>query len=157
MGAALKGQKRQKKKGDLVLSHPWPRNSICFGVAKRGEKIFFVNHPEFHGSLVIKDLAMSLLWYWFSHWFRNFSVFQVQKIQNQKFEDPKVLLLVWFIYMSTRSFSGQVESCHTIWSLWKMLHTIFFIFGLFRAVLQGRGWIGAAAARLHHSHSNAGS
>ena len=49
-------------------SGPWPKNSMCLGVAKRGEKIFFVNHPEFHGSLVIKDLAMSLLWYWFNSW-----------------------------------------------------------------------------------------
>ena len=37
----------------------------------------------------------------------------------------------------------------------------FFFFGLFRATLvaygssQARGEIGAAAARLHHSHSNA--
>ena len=43
------------------------------------------------------------------------------------------------------------------------LDFLFVCFGLFRAALaahgdsQGRGRIGAVAAGLHHSHSNAGS
>ena len=43
----------------------------------------------------------------------------------------------------------------------KKFFLIYFIFCLFRAILttyggsQAKGWIGAAAANLHHSHSNA--
>ena len=83
--------------------------------------------------------------------------------------------LCWFIRKTASGFRGEilcVSGMHfygprllakfeSLWTIFRKM--IFFFFGIFRAVpiaygsSQARGQIGATAAGLHHSHSNAGS
>ena len=72
--------------------------------------------------------------------------------KNQTVHSPKIIIII--IILSDIFRDGGIQ----------VIEKLFFcLFGLFRAApmayggSQAKGQIGAAAAGLHHSHSNAGS